>query len=83
MSEINIQTECIERCNSMRHLDTEPERRAFVEDCALAGLRMVCRGPREGLVHPICNLPEETKQMTEKIVRPIMHKRYAALNMVS
>lgn len=80
MNEVNIAPECWQSCNSMRHLETEAERQAFVQECALDGLKMVCVGPLNGQKHPICRLPEETKQATEALVRPLLREQRATAN---
>lgn len=75
MNEITIKPECLEHCNSMRHLESSEQRQEFVDQCAINGLLMQCHGPRPGLKHPICGLPEPTKRATEEIVRPVMRAR--------
>jgi hypothetical protein len=78
MQEVNLAPECWQSCNSMRHLQTETERRRFAEECAINGLKMTCPSPLPGQKHPICRLPEETKRATEDVVRPLMRAQRAA-----
>lgn len=75
-----VDGEHLMNCNSMRHLEFLKDRQAFVAQCVLEGLDMRCLGPRPGLMHPICQLPETSKRAIDSIVRPIMRERTRNIN---
>jgi len=68
---MEIAEDCIEQCNGMRHLppgDREA-RCSFLAAAQRAGLVVECVGSRQGLIHPICQQPEATKQFMTAAAR--------------
>ncbi len=73
-----ITNACILFCNSLRHIsfgDTVG-RMKFLQERYEDSIDMNCRGPAPGQMHPICRLPEMSKQRIERIVRPIIRSMH-------